>query len=145
MHFENYDAILADVDRLHPAHRTVGNWSLAQICDHLAGIHDYSLGGRQAEFQKGRLFRATVGRIALRILLRYGFIPERQGNLGPRERIEFQDARRRLRQSLERIARQPMTAIHPIFGPLTRQQWQQFHLHHAAHHLSFMIPQGQCG
>lgn len=142
--FETYDDLLAEIDRLAPAHRTLGRWSLAQICDHLAGIHDYSLGGMEAEFQKGRLFRATAGRIALAILLRYGFIPEQQGNLGPRTAVEFQDARRRLQQSLERIAAQPMPAVHPIFGHLTQQQWKRFHLHHAAHHLSFIVPQDRC-
>lgn len=143
--FETYHDVLAEVDRLAPAHRTLGRWSLGQICDHLAGVQDYSLGGMEAEIQKGWLFRATAGRIALAVLLRYGIIPEQQGHLGPRTAVEFQDARRRLQQSLERIAHQPMSAVHPIFGRLNQQQWKQFHLHHAAHHLSFVVPQNRCG
>jgi hypothetical protein len=29
---------------------------------------------------------------------------------------------------------------HPFFGPLTKQQWNDLVLIHAAHHLSFLVP-----
>jgi hypothetical protein len=28
----------------------------------------------------------------------------------------------------------------PLFGPLSRSQWDRLHLIHAAHHLSFIVP-----
>ena len=34
--FSRLDEVMPDVDRLLAGHRTVGNWSLGQICNHLA-------------------------------------------------------------------------------------------------------------
>ena len=36
--FESLDEIMPEVDRLLEGHTTVGNWSLAQICRHLATV-----------------------------------------------------------------------------------------------------------
>ncbi len=38
LRFESLDDIMPDVERLLEGHRTVGNWSLAQICRHLATV-----------------------------------------------------------------------------------------------------------
>jgi hypothetical protein len=140
LRFDSYDQILGEVERLAPAHRTLGNWTLAQICGHLADTQQFAVEPGQPEIRTSPLFRATVGRLALRVLLWFGFIPERQGDLAPRPPADLDAALRHLRGSIRRISTEPMTARHPIFGRLTAEQWRQFHLHHAAHHLSFVIP-----
>src|SRR5215471_15453585 len=38
LRFQELDDIMPDVDRLLDGHTTVGNWSLAQICRHLATV-----------------------------------------------------------------------------------------------------------
>ena len=38
LHFPDLDGIMPDVDRLLDGHSMVGNWSLAQICRHLATV-----------------------------------------------------------------------------------------------------------
>ena len=40
---------MPEVDRLLQGHRTVGNWSLGQICNHLAGSFIYSVEGFPAQ------------------------------------------------------------------------------------------------
>ena len=140
LRFHSYGDILAEVDRLAPAHRTLGNWTLAQICHHLADAEEFSASPTEPEIRTSRLYRATIGRFALRMLLWFRYIPERQGNLAPLPAVALDAARERLRGTIRRISTEPMTAEHPIFGRLSRRQWRLFHLHHAAHHLSFVIP-----
>jgi hypothetical protein len=36
--YESFEEVMPDVERLLPGHTTVGDWTLAQICRHLA-IH----------------------------------------------------------------------------------------------------------
>ncbi len=36
LRFHSFDEIMPDVERLLAGHRTVGHWSLGQICHHLA-------------------------------------------------------------------------------------------------------------
>jgi hypothetical protein len=38
LRFHSFDEIVPDVERLVDGHSTVGNWSLAQICRHLADV-----------------------------------------------------------------------------------------------------------
>ena len=121
-------------------HRTLGNWSLAQICHHLADTQEFSVQDREPEIKTTTLYRATIGRFALAVLLWFRFIPEQQGNLSPPGAGRLEAAIERLRGAAGRTAIQPMSAQHPIFGLLTQDQWRRFHLIHAAHHLSFVIP-----
>jgi hypothetical protein len=43
--FARLDDIVPDVERLLAGHRTVGNWSLAQMCRHLSDEFRYSIDG----------------------------------------------------------------------------------------------------
>jgi hypothetical protein len=140
LRFYSYEQVMAEIERLAPAHRTLGRWSLGQICEHLADTQEAALGLAGSEIKTSRLFRATVGRISWLVLLWFGFIPEQFGGLGPRPPAELDAALSRLRASFARISTEPQTAIHPVFGSLSQDQWRQFHLRHAAHHLSFVIP-----
>src|SRR4051812_14978085 len=38
LRYESFDEVMPDVERLLEDHLTVGNWSLAQICRHLAAV-----------------------------------------------------------------------------------------------------------
>ena len=135
-----YQEILGEVQRLAPAHRTLGNWSLAQICAHLAETQAFSVQPGEPEIKTSRLYRATIGRFALAVLLRFGFIPERQGDLSAPVSADLEASLRQLQTEVQRISTTPMSARHPIFGPLSQDQWRRFHLYHAAHHLSFVLP-----
>ncbi len=138
--FHSYEEIVTEVECLVPAHQALGNWSLAQICNHLADTQEYSVGSGGSEIRTGRLFQATVGRVAMRALLWFGFLPAGAGNLSPRPAAEPEEAVGRLKAAMRLVALEPMTIDHPIFGRMTPKQWRQFHLRHAAHHLSFVVP-----
>ncbi len=140
LRFVHLDDILEEVVQLSRGHRTLGAWTLAQICHHLAETQEFSVDPTEPEIRTTRLYRATVGRVALRMLLWFRFIPEGRGNLVPPTLAELGTATERLRNMIVRVSVEPMVATHPIFGRLTRDQWRRFHLHHAAHHLSFVTP-----
>src|SRR3954467_5912292 len=38
LRYHSFDEVMPDVERLLAGHTTVGNWSLAQICRHLATV-----------------------------------------------------------------------------------------------------------
>ena len=49
VHYASYDEVISDVDHLIAVgHRTLGNWSLGQICRHLAASIDVMLDGAPA-------------------------------------------------------------------------------------------------
>lgn len=141
LQFHNFDEINADVDRLLDGCSTVGNWSLGQICNHLAtvtrrilntpvdGPHDTSL--RVSAEQRDRVL--TTGVLPEGIALPGGLATP--GEMDPREAARF------LRQTLADFAATPgPLAPHRLFGPLSRDQWDRLVCIHCAHHLSFAIP-----
>lgn len=140
LRFQAYQDVIDDVVNLRAGHRTLGKWSLGQICDHLATTQVFSLDGGPPAFKMSALYRATIGRVALCSLLWWWFIPERQGHMPLPAPVKTELGIERLRGALGRIAAEPMTTTHPIFGRLSQSHWKRFHLCHAGHHLSFLIP-----
>jgi Protein of unknown function (DUF1569) len=139
--YRSFDEIMPDVERLLQGHTTVGKWSLAQICRHVAIVlrrvvdlpattpHDPSM--LVGEEQKRQFFDS-------------GIVPE--GMQGPPEVIPTDGLGEReeaegLRQAIEHYKTSPGPVIpHRRFGPLTRAEWDRFQLIHTAHHLSFAVP-----
>ena len=140
LRYNNLDEIMADVDRLVAGHTTVGHWSLAQICRHLATImrltadlpastpHDASR--RVGEEQKRQFFES-------------GAVPEGIPTspwLLPGEVLDEHEEAEVLRQAIAHYLASPGPVVpHVLFGPLTRSEWDRFHCIHAAHHLSFAV------
>jgi hypothetical protein len=141
LRYESFDDVMPDVERLLEGHSTVGRWSLAQICRHLAAalrrIVDLPATTPQdpskwvAEDRKRELFAS-------------GLLPE--GIPGPPETMPADglDAREEaegLRAALAYYRASPGPANpHRLLGPLTREEWDQASLIHLAHHLSFAVP-----
>ena len=140
--FNTFDEIMPDVDRLLDGHSTVGNWSLAQICRHLAivlrRVVDLPASTPQDPSQ-------WVGEVQKRQVLESGQVPE--GMPGPQEVIPSDTLSEReeaeeLRQAIAHYRASPGPVIaHRRFGPLTRDEWDRIQLIHIAHHLSFAVPQ----
>ncbi len=143
--FTSFDEVMPDVERLLQGHTTVGHWSLAQICRHLATVlrrvvdmpastpADSSQWVSAAEKQK---------------VLDSGKLPE--GIPGPpeimppeTEPLSAPEEAEALRQAIAHYQASPTgPAIpHRIFGPLTKAEWDHLQRIHLAHHLSFAIPQ----
>jgi hypothetical protein len=141
LRIESFDDVMPDVERLLEGHTTVGTWSLAQVCRHLATAmrrvvdlpastpHDPSL--RVPEEQKRQVFES-------------GVLPE--GVPGPPEVIPAETLGAReeaegLRAAIAYYKASPGPVIpHRLFGPLTRAEWDRLQLIHCAHHLSFVVP-----
>jgi hypothetical protein len=145
--FASLDEVMPDVDRLLRGHTTVGNWSLGQICSHLAQALHFTIDGFPAEARLPWIIRATIGRFLLWRILRTGRFVE--GMRMPRkyEPVPGVDARveaESLRAALQRFAAHsgPLAA-HPLKGPVSRAIWERFHCIHSAHHLRFAIPTEQ--
>ena len=144
LRFHSFDEIVPDVERLVDGHSTVGNWSLAQICRHLADVLRLSV-----DLPAGAISidPARAGELAdaKRQAFEDGMIPE--GMAGPPSLtppdgpLDLVAEERGLREAIVHYAASPGPAIdHPFFGPLTKEEWDQAHLIHCSHHLSFAVP-----
>lgn len=139
--FHSLDDILPDVRRLAPAHHTLGQWTLGQICWHLAVTVDASIDGMN--LRNHRRKRRLIGLLLFRYTLRFGIPPNYTVDtaLTPPSHVALSAAMMDLERSLLRY-RQHTGPLRPhaLFGRLSRSGWDRMHLLHAAHHLSFVIP-----
>ena len=144
--FADLEGVRADLHNLRQlGYSKVGTWDLAQTCDHLGYFIEGSLDGWH--FKVPWLLKVLFGRIALNQILRKNYvkvgIPTPQKPL-PSPGGDEAAAVSRLEGLLERLrTRQGEFHDSPFFGHLTPDQWQQLHRIHCAHHLSFLIPNGE--
>jgi hypothetical protein len=143
LEFARLDEVMPEVDRLLAGHATVGNWSLGQICNHLAGMYRMSVEGFGV--QMPWLFRATLGRVFKKKIfaerrMKAGIkVPER---FLPKPGLDDRAEAEALRASIAHYRAHPEPrAPHPFFGQLTGDEWDRVHLIHSAHHLSFAVPE----
>jgi hypothetical protein len=140
--FTSLAEVMPEVDRLLAGHKTVGRWSLGQVCNHLSDSLNYSIDGFNAKVPW--LIRMLFGGMAKRELfstgkMREGIkLPEK---FLPKPGLDARSEAERLRTSLQRYeAHTGALAEHPMFGPLDRDHWTRLHCIHCAHHLSFVHP-----
>lgn len=141
LRFDSFDEVMPDVERLLAGHRTVGRWSLAQICHHLSSVLR-----RHVDLPASTVFDPAdrAPEEVKRRVFEFGTLPEGIGApagavpvavAGDREEAEG------LRAAIAHYLASPGPAIpHRVLGPLTREEWDRFELIHLAHHLSFAVP-----
>jgi hypothetical protein len=139
--YDNFDEVMCDVVRLLDGCTTVGNWSLAQICHHLATTLRRTVELPASTPQDSSQW---IGEERKRQIFESGQLPEGfpappavvpTAMLGERREAET------LRQAIAYYKASSGPVIpHPYIGPLTKAEWDRFHLIHCAHHLSFAIP-----
>lgn len=123
---------------------TVGNWSFAQILEHLARAIDSSIDG--FSFHSSWLVRTLVAPLMKNRLLttpmKPGFIlPQRANSYLPQADIGLDSAREHLETATQRLATTTPNAAHPFLGRLSDREWLALHLRHAELHMSFVVPQ----
>jgi hypothetical protein len=139
----DFDRVLADADRLLAGgYRRAGNWSLAQVCDHLATIVTMSLDGFPSLMPWP--IRLAARWFALGPMLRHQVFRSRftaPPYLIPAADAADRDAVERLRAAVARFEGHagPMRPS-PVFGTLSRDEWREVHLWHCEHHFSFLHP-----
>ena len=141
--FENSQQIKAELERLQRgSYKPVGNWNLAQTCDHLSYFIEGSLDGHQ--FKTPWLLKFLFGRMVIKRILTTGRM--KSGVFTPQKPLPGPDANLdkalvRLSSALDRLdAHQGELHDSPFFGHLTPDEWRRLHLIHCAHHLAFLHP-----
>jgi hypothetical protein len=149
LHFESIDELAAEVERICAARRaghvtTTGNWTAAQIFEHVARLIEFSYDG--FPFRASLPVRAAshVAKwIAWRRFtdwaLRPGYrLPKTAGALLPSAEADYASAAR-LKTAIDRIRRgEPMRQPSPFEGRITHDQWVYGHLRHGELHLGFI-------
>jgi hypothetical protein len=147
LEFVHLSEVMGEVDRLLPGHKTLGNWTLGQICHHLASAMIYSVDGFPSLAPWP--LRKTVGKLVGRRLFRTGRMPDGiklPAEFGPQPGLDDRAEAEALRAAIRCFESHPGPfGSHPLIGPLDRESWTRFHTIHAAHHLGFVIPETGAG
>ncbi|MEX0676431.1 MAG: DUF1569 domain-containing protein [Pirellulales bacterium] len=142
LHFESYRELLDDVRSLAARpRRQLGNWTLGQICQHLAGAIDMAVDG--PSFKPPFFLRLIGPLLKKRFLKRFppGYkVPPGAGSLIPGTDEDAVGVAA-LEKAVARLEATPERKPHVLFGRLSREEWDQFEFRHAEMHLSFIVPQ----
>ena len=145
LQFESIQELVDDVLRLDGGVvRASGNWSAAQIVQHVAKLINFSIDGFPA---KAPLMLRIVGRLirnrSLNKTLPAGLkFPSTFTFLVPDDDITWDEAVTFLRESVGRLQHDRMGAPSPVLGPLSHEEWERLHCRHAEMHFSFMHGEG---
>ncbi len=129
--FNSLDEVLADIENLQThGYDRAGNWTLGQMCNHLAGSIDLTLS------KPIQMIPQFVQRIVFGSFLRFAFLGKIGNAIGLRlptslpqkQRVDDQAGVQRLKKCFDRL-REPNTS-----------QLLGFHLWHCVHHFSFLNP-----
>lgn len=152
---KTFDDLLAAADRIADAAVagravTLGNWSAAQVLQHVGRLIEFSLDGFPFQYPlawrwAARFVRLVSWRGLLALAFRPGFRnPAVAAALEPDPAMSIADAAAYLRAQVDRVRRgERMTAPSPAEGPITHEQWGFAHLRHAELHFSFVLPEGE--
>ncbi len=138
--YESLRDLLNDAENLSATDvRTLGNWSFGQILKHVAMSLDSSIDG------SGFLLPAPV-RWLMTLSMKHRFLskPIPVGFKSPRQFIpdatSVEDGLAALRTAIDRQNRETKRALHPGFGRISNQEWNDFNLRHSEMHMSFVVP-----
>ncbi|HVU86443.1 MAG TPA: DUF1569 domain-containing protein [Pirellulales bacterium] len=137
--FQSLDEIMPEVEQLLKGHAVAGQWTLGQICNHLAGAI------RSTARPASTVPAATPEQAALKErFFAAGVFPDGRPSPAPfvpSADLDLAEEVTSLARAIERFqnATGPYPA-HPYLGPLSREEWVRFHAMHAAHHLGFAAP-----
>lgn len=139
--YNSLDELLADARRLSESGqvRTLGNWSEGQIYKHLAGGLDSSIDG--AGFSLPAPVRWVMSMVMKRKFLHQA-IPagfQAPGQFQPEDTTSVTDGLACLEKAIERQKQESTRAMHPAFGNISREEWNDFNLRHAELHMSFLV------
>jgi Protein of unknown function (DUF1569) len=141
--YKSLQELLTDADRLSsPDVKTLGNWSAGQIFEHLAIAFNGSIDGLPNAFPwyikiMARLFKKK---------LMAGPMPAGLKLPGPFAKVVLpqptstEKGLADLHAAVARLERESRRADHPVFGAISKEEWNQMHLKHSNLHMSFLAP-----
>lgn len=141
--FQDFDSLVHEIKTLQDqGYEQLGNWNLTMVCDHVGTGAKTAMDGFPK--QGPWYIRKIAGPILIKLMLR-----QRRMKAGLKVPDWWlpqavPDDPKKVDDFLRTIARfrefdGPMKP-HPFLGKLSREQWRQLVLIHAAHHLSFLRP-----
>ena len=141
--FSNYQEILDEVrDLAGRPTKQLGNWSLGAVCDHLASAMNMAVDG--SSIRVSWTIRVVGPWIKNRMLTRPmspGFrLPRNAALLFPAT-TDTAAGVAALERAIERLQNSEVRRNHFVFGPMTREEWDQLHFRHCEMHLGFIVPE----
>jgi hypothetical protein len=136
--------VLADAERLSSGKvKPLGNWSPGQIYRHLAKAYNGSIDGFEGTFPWYiRLMAGLFKRKLISGAMPPGVkLPDEFAKGVMPEATSTEDGLADLRAAIARLEQEPRRAASPVFGNLTKEEWDQIHLNHAKLHMSFLVPE----
>ncbi len=122
---------------------TIGNWSLAQIIDHLGSTFHVSIDGTpfKAPWFARTFISPFLKNSALIKPMRPGIqLGKKAQKYMPKEDVTLEAALEKVRSGLARLEHELPVADHPFFGKMASEEWMQLHLRHCELHMSFIVP-----
>lgn len=148
LRFDTPAQMWADVDRIVAAERAgklrrAGNWTPGQIFGHLGGFIDYAYDGfpKQPPWFIRMICKPMKNKYLNKGLPSGVKIPGTKGGTWSIDELPLDEGLARMRRSWDRLQRESPTGPHPLFGPISHEEWKNLHLRHAELHLSFLHPQ----
>jgi hypothetical protein len=143
LRFESHQDVLNDVHALcNGPTRQLGNWSLGEVCQHLAKTVDMSIDGSQMRFPWVlRMIAPLLRKRFLSRPMRAGFTVPKTGAFLLPSAEETAAGLAALEKAVARLGATSQRKPHALFGTLSRQEWDQLHCRHAEMHLSFIVPE----
>ena len=127
-------------------YQLVGNWSLSQILEHLSLTMQMTL--ERPSFQYPALVR-PIFRLFFMPTIKKGKPVKLKASapksLAPSDNLDESECVEKFHALIEKLV-DPATefqSFHPLLGNLNREEWLLMQKWHAAHHLSFMVPNTQ--
>lgn len=139
--YESLEQMLGDVDRLVAARATTtGNWTIAQILEHLATAIDKSVDGFgfRASWHM-RLMAKLMKPRFLRKKMPAGFkLPPRAAKVLEPNEEDLAAAQEHIHSAVGRFHAATKLQPHPWLGNLSRAEYNLLHLRHCELHMSFI-------
>ncbi len=135
--------LLNDAEKLSSTKiRTLGNWSFGQILKHIAMSLDSSIDG--AGFMLPAPARWLMSLLMKRKFLTKPIPPgfKAPDSFIPKE-TSIEDGLTALRTAIDRQSHETKRAMHPAFGKISNDEWNDFNLRHSEMHMSFVIPSNE--
>ena len=147
LRFESLDELQQEAERVASSPgKTLGNWNVAQILDHLARSIQASYYG--PEVKAPWFVRMIIGPMIKSRFLSKGMpagfsLPKQMAHFMPGDDPSLEVSLQELRTWLGRLKVNLPPLGHPAFGKLSHADWIRLHLRHGELHLSFVVPASQ--
>jgi hypothetical protein len=142
--YASLEEVVADADRLGSGPvQSLGNWSPGQVFRHLAIAYNGSIDGFTMTFPWPiRLIAMLFKKKLIAGSMPAGFkLPAAAAKVMTPAPISTEEGLADLRAAVERLRRETHRARHPMFGAISKEEWDRIHCNHASLHMSFLIPQ----